>query len=186
MKNSTLQIAFFLLPFALCLLSGCQSSVQNTQTAFPKELAGDWKAEESPWVISFDENGQVVSAVHHMSGALIKPMETTIVPFEQSKVAGEQVFSCGPWITEYDANTRVLALQINIDYKTQNSPAVIMGRIEENLTGAFDETFSIWQVDWVSITEFIFGDPTSGKSIEFLTPEEEQSKGILTFRKLTN
>ncbi|MCD6393878.1 MAG: hypothetical protein J7M40_10260, partial [Planctomycetes bacterium] len=97
------------------ILSGCTGGQERVEGGLPKAVSGDWKAAGSDWVISFDDKGEVVSAVHPMGKALIKPMETTRAPFNQERVSGEQVFSCGPWGWEYSPLNRELALNIVID-----------------------------------------------------------------------
>lgn len=165
------------------ILSGCTGG-QGAGQGLPKAVSGDWKAADSGWVISFDDKGQVVSAVHPMGGALIKPMQTTRVPFNQAKVSGEQVFSCGPWRWEYRPLNRELILSIVIDYKTQGSPAVIVGQLDEFFEGSFNEDFTEWKPEWFSTSEFTVTEPISGKSVETVTGEDERSKGTLTFKKL--
>ncbi len=150
----------------------------------PKAVSGDWKADGSDWVISFDEKGEVVSAVHPMGKALIKPMETTRVPFDPTKVSGEQVFSCGPWGWQYSPLNRELALNIVFDYKTVGSPAEIVGQIDELLEGSFNEDFTEWKAEWFNSSAFTVTEPISGKSIETVTGENERFKGTLVFRKL--
>lgn len=167
----------------LIVLTGCVQTQKSSQN-LPKELAGDWKAVESPWLITIDEKGQVVSAVHYMTEALIKPMQMTIVPFDQKKIAGEQVYNCGPWEVDYNPENRTMRLHILIDYKTQNSPAIIMGSIDEVLTGPINESFTEWKADWLSVNEFIVGDPISGNSIEKVTPDDKKFRGTLIFQKI--
>lgn len=165
------------------ILSGCTGG-QRAGQGLPKAVSGDWKAADSDWVISFDEKGQVVSAVHPMGGALIKPMQTTRVPFEQTKVAGEQIFKCGPWEWEYIPLSRELFVRIVIDYKTENCPAVIVGQLEEVFVGPFNEDFTEWEAEWFSSSEFIVTEPITGKSMKTVTGEDEVSRGTLAFKKL--
>ena len=47
------------------ILSGCAGG-QGVEGGLPKAVSGDWKAAGSDWVISFDDKGEVVSAVHPM------------------------------------------------------------------------------------------------------------------------
>lgn len=178
-----MRITFFAI---LCVVTlvGCGGDRRPASARLPAEAVGDWKAGESGWVVSLGENGMPVSAVHPMGRAVIRPGKTTIVPFDPKKIAGEQVFTCGPWGWEYDPASRELFIRMVIDYKTQGSPADIVGQMEEVLVGPFNEDFTEWRADWFSTSEFVVTEPLSGKTVETVTREDEKSRGTLVFKKL--
>ncbi|HDS83580.1 MAG TPA: hypothetical protein ENN97_00045 [Phycisphaerales bacterium] len=142
-SNSALKIAFFLLSFALCLLSGCQSSVQNAQTAFPKELAGVWQVDSGRKAVELDEAGDLVSFTF-AAGLKINVAQGGL--HQEGQTPGSMLFMIlGETPVEYDPATRNLKVTVHFDdYRIEVPGMALSGTMTEILEGTVSNDNTEW------------------------------------------
>ncbi len=172
MNNSTLKIAFFLLPFALCLLSGCQSSVHNMQTAFPKELAGVWQVDSGRKAVELDEAGNLVSFTL-ASGLKINIAEGGL--HKKGPTQGSMLMIIlGEAPVEFDHNTRALKIAIHFeDYRIELPGVDFSGTMTEILEG----TVNKHNTEWLA-TSTVTG------TVENLPQMDDTTDTLYLFRKV--
>ena len=147
----------------------------------PRQIAGQWVTEDAKWKIVFDESG-VVDFVIHPVGPMLKPMNITEVPL---KHGGKGAYRCGRWSVQYIPDSRELTLEVVVDYfKNVMGPSVIEGKMQETLTGFFNEDFTVWQVDWFNISEYKAVAPFSEEPMYIKTKEGEEFNRSLKFFKV--
>ncbi len=185
------QFALLVMCFVMIGLCGCGGTrVREGVTVLlpeggklPKNIEGVWKTQDpnNKWEVHFDRYGNAMQAVHHMSGAVIRPEETTVKPLV--KVEGKEIYNSGQWTMDYSPDARKLKLEMKIDFVTEDCPAHIEGTLDETLEGAFNEDFTEWHANWYNDSVLTLTEPISGRSSTTDTPDDKRFRGKLRFIK---
>jgi hypothetical protein len=146
--------------FSFCLLlistlAGCQrASVQTpaTQQILPPDVAGTWKAQDSPWKIVLSTDGTVSSAVIPMGEVEVKPNQTTKAEMKDGSIS---TFTAGDCIVEYTPRNRELYICIEmekIDIKFLDN--VIAGNSTDRFVGTISQDGKLWKADWINVFDY--------------------------------
>jgi hypothetical protein len=179
----------------LAAISGCQEAEKDKPKSaetpisavevtidgngwFPSELAGRWKVEgKKGWEIVFEKDGSILSVVHALGWFKLQPGKETIVPMKEG---GQSILEPGPWRVDYNSATRVLEVEIVLDYfYCEIGDAHIEGDRRDIITGPVSDDGKTWTVNWtffmdcIGITE----DGVEDLSTDF--EYGEQSKLVL-------
>jgi len=148
MKNQIVFVALFVI---ICCLQGCQPQQKKATDVvisgggiFPAELAGTWRENAQNWEFVIEKDGAISSAVYGLSGVRLKPAEETIVPMIMDKTSKYQT---GVWQLKYSPETRVLHIEMVIDYEYVE---IGEGVLEGNRTNVFNGVVSEDNVHWVA------------------------------------
>jgi hypothetical protein len=140
------------------LFAGCQSeNIRQPKTAavlFPSEIAGVWKAEDSPWQIEISKKGQVVSAVIPMGTVKVWPNQETIMETEDGK---KSRWTAGGFDAQYLPKERKLEVTIEMwEIHIVLGDDVLDGNSTDIFTGHISEDGKVWDTTWFNF--FDYGD----------------------------
>lgn len=162
MKNIKL-IVLCLLPFTLCLFSGCQPTQQAESPPrgipvvvegggeFPSYLVGVWQQDDPQLKREFviTPDGRLTSAVLGMGLVRVSPDQERRVPLVDG---GEGFFIPGPWTAHYDPVTRELSIGIEISFfRMEAFGQVVEGVIRDTFTGTISEDAKRWDVHYFAL-----------------------------------
>jgi hypothetical protein len=148
-------VIFFSLAMFICAAAGCQTSVRQSSTGktiLPTDIAGTWKAQDSPWKIVLNPEGKVSSAVIPMGEVEIKPNQTTKAEMKDGSIS---TFTAGDCVVEYTPNKRELYVCIEmekIDIKFLNN--VIAGNSIDRFVGTVSQDGKFWMADWINVFDY--------------------------------
>jgi hypothetical protein len=147
----------------------------------PKELAGRWGADRNSWEITIEPNGVISSVVHTIGGQ--KVVAGRVNTYELIR-QGEGIVKPGPWSAVYDPNTRILTVEIALEYfKWQVGEQVVEGSSYDIFTGPVSPTWKVWQAEWKAYPEYIVStDKVQKKRLP--VENDEVDEGILIFAKV--
>ena len=151
-----LRAAIILLSAPLILAApGCRQPPTRCTDAYhqvPPEIAGTWKARESPWKIVLAQDGTVSSAVIDMGQVEVTPNQTTKV---EMKDGSWSTFRAGDCIVEYTPATRELFVSIRMEeIHVVFADNVIDGNSTDRFVGLVSEDGREWSADWVKIFDY--------------------------------
>lgn len=180
MKNKLLLV---LLTFVLC---GCQTQEKSVTVTiagegkFPEKMAGRWVAESEFWQLLFDDDGSILKAHIALGGIEVFPGKTTEIEIHSG---GQASYEPGLWMVDYDPETRILRVEINIlQFYHEIQTDVLMGDSRDILIGKVSEDYKSWEVDWYNgglLLAIILGEPKEMESIE-----EPEFRKSLVFNKV--
>lgn len=160
----------------LTVLAGCQGqfgkSFEGGRTALPADIAGTWKAEDSPWNIVLSPDGTVVSAVIPMGQIEVKPNQTTEAEMKNGSIS---TFKAGDCIVEYMPATRELFVSVEIEeFHIRFLDNAIDGNSFDRFIGPVSEDGKTWMADWITVFDYgprfpqgpIYAEPLTFEKIE--------------------
>ena len=118
----------------------------------PPDVAGTWKAQDSPWKIVLNHNGTVSSAVIPMGDVEIEPNQTNRIEMKDGSLS---TFKAGDFIAEYMPKTRELFISIEIEEIHINFlDNVIDGNSVDRFVGPVSEDGKFWRADWITVFDY--------------------------------
>jgi len=118
----------------------------------PPDIAGTWKAQDSPWKIVLSPNGTVSSAVIPMGEVEIKPNQTTKVEMKDGSFS---TFKAGDCVVEYTPDTRELFVSVEMEkIHIKFLDNVIDGNSIDRFVGPVSEDGKFWMADWIAVFDY--------------------------------
>lgn len=146
---------------------------------FPVFLVGTWRADDSVWEINFEPNGIISTAVIELAAARMKPGEICTFP---TRGGGKGVFEPGQWHVAYEAETRILTVEIALKNFYQDiGQYAIEGNNYDIISGHVSEDGSIWKAEKYNYGRWIMLTPEPNELHDI---KEPIYKGELLFEKL--
>jgi hypothetical protein len=148
----------------------CQTSVKQPsarKAILPPDIAGTWKAKDSPWKIVLSPDGTVSSAVIPMGEVEIKPNQTTKAEMKDGSIS---TFTAGDCFVEYTPQTKELYVCIEmekIDIKFLDN--AISGNSTDRFVGTVSQDGKTWRADWINVFDYGSQFPQDPNDI-FATP----------------
>jgi hypothetical protein len=149
---------------------GCQAPDKQSsahKVILPPDIAGTWKAKDSPWKIVLSSKGKVSSAVIPMGEVEVKPNQTTKAEMKDGSIS---TFTAGDCFVEYTPQTRELYVCIEmekIDIKFLDN--VISGNSTDRFVGTVSQDGKSWKADWINVFDYGLQFPQDPNNI-FATP----------------
>ena len=144
----------FLTAVLTTLIAGCQpGNVQNTGKKIDySKIAGTWKAEDAPWQVMISKEGKVMSAVHALGAALVKPNEITYITMKDDSKSS---YTGGDFTLIYEPAKREMEVTINLesihirflDNKLDGSNQTIIG-------GVISEDYTTWDAEVIEVFDY--------------------------------
>lgn len=140
----------------LLWISGCQgpqeSTSGNQKTPLPPEIAGTWKARESPWKIVLNPDGTVSSAVISLGQVEVKPNQTTKVKMKDGQFS---TYKTGDCVVDYTPATRDLFVSVEVEeMHIVYMDNVIDGNSIDRFVGLVSEDGKVWTADWINVFDY--------------------------------
>jgi len=153
----------------LTVFVGCQGP-----TALPPDIAGTWKADNSPWEIVLSPDGTVVSAVIPMGQVEVRPNQTTEVEMKDGSIS---TYKAGDCIVEYTPETRELFVSVEMEeIHIRFLDNRIDGNSIDRFIGPVSEDGGVWTADWINVFDYgprfpqdendIFAEPLTFEKLE--------------------
>jgi len=118
----------------------------------PPDIAGTWKAQDSPWKIVLSPDGTVSSAVIPMGEVEIKPNQTTRLEMKDGSFS---TFKAGDCVVEYTPDTRELFVSVEMEkIHIKFFDNVIDGNSSDRFVGPVSEDGKFWMADWITIFDY--------------------------------
>jgi len=133
---------------------GCQGrAVKSSGTkVIPPDIAGTWKAKNSPWKIVLSPDGTVSSAVIPMGEVELKPNQTMRMEMKDGQFS---TFKAGDFDVEYIPAARELFVSIELeDMHIVYLDNVIDGNSIDRFVGIVSEDGKEWVADWINIFDY--------------------------------
>jgi len=133
---------------------GCQGrAVKSSGTkVIPPDIAGTWKAKNSPWKIVLSPDGTVSSAVIPMGEVELKPNQTTRMGMKDGQFS---TYKAGDFDVEYIPAARELFVSIELeDMHIVYLDNVIDGNSIDRFIGTVSEDGKVWVADWINIFDY--------------------------------
>jgi len=128
-------------------LAGCQGP-----TVLPPDIAGTWKADNSPWKIVLSPDGTVVSAVIPLGAVEVRPNQTTEVEMKDGEFS---TYKAGDCIVEYTPATRELFVSVEVEeIHIRFLDNRIDGNSIDRFIGPVSEDGRVWTADWISVFDY--------------------------------
>ena len=143
--------------FGLILLStaGCPRPSRQppvSEAVLPPDIAGTWKAQDSPWKIVLSPDGTVSSAVIPMGVVEVKPNQTTKT---EMKDGSYSTFRAGDCVVEYMPTTRELFVSIQMEeIHVVFLDNAIDGNSIDRFIGPVSEDGKVWTADRVTVFDY--------------------------------
>jgi len=144
----------FLSAWLLWAAAGCHepSRVRPIAKPLPSDIAGVWKAQDSPWKIVLSADGTVSSAIIPMAQAEIKPNQTT--KFEM-RDGSHSTFKAGDCVVQYTPATRELFVSIEVKkIHIVFEDNVIDGSSTDRFVGPVSEDGKVWSAEWITVSDY--------------------------------
>jgi hypothetical protein len=138
------------------LFAGCQSENRKQPQAaavqLPPEIAGIWKAQDSPWQIVLSQDGKVSSAILPLGEVEVKPNQKTMVEMKDGNMSA---YTAGNFEVNYNSLSR--ELEVTIEMKSIH--VVILdesldGNSMDIFSGRVSEDGKIWDTIWFNIFDY--------------------------------
>ncbi|MHC4423156.1 MAG: hypothetical protein ACYS0C_02065 [Planctomycetota bacterium] len=140
----------FLMPVA-----GCQSAGRDVEEAvegqrqFPEVMVGVWEAEvtkSSKWGIKFEPDGSILKIIYSAEGPVYLAENDS--HWESESEQAYYIFDMGPSEVNYTPSTRVLKVEMVMDYIIKVSFEEMKGQIKDYFEGPVSEDGRTWEVEW--------------------------------------
>lgn len=181
--------------FSLLLLCGlgCQPGEKRPEVprkselvlvgteSFPENLAGRWLDDRMRWDIVIEKNGQISEVIHNMGRVTVKMGQVSKVPL---KDGGEGIMQPGEWVLQYDADSREMAISVDIDkVRFQVGSQIVEGSCRDLLYGEVSEDYSTWVAQWNTFPTYYV---TTGEYEHHQLPMDEhlENMGTITFKRI--
>ena len=143
---------FCLLPSVLCLFVLTWIFWTGLGCQLPPDIAGTWKAQDSPWKIVLSPDRTVSSAVIPMGEVEIKPNQTTKVEMKDGSFS---TFKAGDCVVEYTPDTRELFVSVEMEkIHIRFLDNVIDGNSIDRFVGPVSEDGKFWMADWIAVFDY--------------------------------
>ena len=191
-KNSKLRITLCLLPFALCLLAGCQTGPQAGESmvelveaeAFPEHLVGVWRNASHGWGFMFEPDGRISRLTHTIGRMEIRAEEKATFPLVDG---GQGDATPGRWYVEYNGTTDELTVEIELaDFNFRVFGHWLRGSSQDFFMGAAPEPGQeTWRAHWISFPNYV-ATTASEEFVDHELPHEPgmEDRGEIVFEKL--
>ncbi len=134
---------------------GCQKPNKQSSSdraILPPDIAGTWKAQDSPWKIVLSPDGKVSSAVIPMGEIEIKPNRTTKVKMKDGSIS---TFTTGDCVVEYTPINRELYVCIEMEkIHIKFLDNVITGNSTDRFVGSVSQEGRFWMADWITVFDY--------------------------------
>ena len=145
----------FILGAILLSAAGCPTPSRKPlvdESVLPPDIAGTWKAHDSPWKIVLSPDGTVSSAVIPMGVVEVKPNQTTKV---EMKDGSYSTYKAGDCVVEYMPNTRELFVSVEMEeIHIVFLDNVIDGNSIDRFIGPVSEDGKVWTADWINVFDY--------------------------------
>ena len=147
-------VIFLSLAMFICAAAGCQNSARQStvKMVLPADVAGTWKAQDSPWKIVLNRDGTVSSAVIPMGEVEIKPNQTIKAEMKDGSIS---TFTAGDCTVRYKPVNRELYVCIEmekIDIKFLDN--AIAGNSTDRFVGTVSQDGKFWKTDWINVFDY--------------------------------
>jgi hypothetical protein len=170
---------------------GCQSAPDDSSNgvkvviegkgAFPKALAGRWRANRDGWQLVFEPDGRLSAAVLSLGQVQVAPGKRTTVP---TRSGGEGVFDPGLWTVHYVPATQELTVKISMDHvRIELGGNTLEGNSTDIFAGKVVPSDGLWQAEWTTFTDYTAQTP-EGLAVKLATDATYGEAKLLTFRKV--
>jgi len=153
MTNARVKTIFLSTGLLFCA-AGCHefSGGQPIAKPLPADIAGTWKAQNSPWKIVLSADGTVSSAVVPMGDVEIRPNKTTRVEMKDGSFS---TYRAGDCIVNYTPATRELFVSIEMKkIHVVYMDNVIDGSSTDRFVGPVSEDGKVWSADWINVFNY--------------------------------
>jgi len=141
----------FALTWIVLLTCGCPPQ-PNNKLMLPPDIAGAWKARESPWKIVLNPDGTVSSATIAMGRVEVRPNETTKTEMKDGQFS---TYKAGDCILEYDPDTRELFVSVEMErIHVVYLDNVIEGNSIDRFVGTVSQDGKEWAADWIKVYDY--------------------------------
>ena len=148
-------LCLFALACIFRIVVGCEMLTKHLSAGkivLPPDIAGTWKAQDSPWKIVLSGDGSVSSAVIPMGEAEIKPHQTTRLEMKDGSFSS---FKAGDCLVDYSPDTRELFVSVEIEkIYIKFLDNVIDGNSIDRFVGPVSEDGKFWMADWITIFDY--------------------------------
>jgi hypothetical protein len=123
---------------------------QSEKSAFPESMVGVWEVvvdeySGSKWGIKFEPDGSINKITHSVVG----PVNVTEGGVDAGTEEAYYIFIMGPCEAMYIPETRMIKVEIIVDYFIVKLPAgELEGRMEDYFEGPVSEDGMIWTASW--------------------------------------
>jgi hypothetical protein len=145
-------IVIFVSAWVFWLTGGCQNQFGPGRVMLPPEVAGVWKAYDSPWKIVLSPDGKVVSAVIPMGEVEVRPNRTTKAEMLDGSIS---TYKAGNFTVEYTPQTRELFVTVemkSIHIRFMNER--IDGNSTDRFAGPVSKDGKVWMADWIMLFDY--------------------------------
>ena len=148
-------LCLFVLAWIFWTAVSCQTVTKQSsagKTTLPPDIAGTWKAQDSPWKIVLSPDGTVSSAVIPMGEVEIKPNQTAKVEMKDGSFS---TFKAGDCVVEYTPDTRELFVSVEMEQiHIKFVDNVIDGNSVDRFVGPVSEDGKFWMADWITVFDY--------------------------------
>jgi hypothetical protein len=118
----------------------------------PPDIAGTWKAQDSPWKIVLAPDGTVTSVVIPMGEVEIRPNKTTKVTMLDGSYS---TYKAGDCIVEYKPDTRELFVSVKMKkIHIRYLDNALDGNSIDRFVGPVSKDGKTWTADWINIYDY--------------------------------
>jgi hypothetical protein len=135
--------------------TGCQRPSRELPVrgaVLPPDIAGTWKAQDSPWKIVLSTDGTVSSAVIPMGVVEVRPNQTTKI---EMKDGSYSTFKAGDCAVEYIPTMRELFVSVQMEeIHVVFLDNVVDGNSIDRFIGPVSEDGKVWTADWITVFDY--------------------------------
>jgi len=134
--------------------AGCHEPPRQStvRKPLPTDIAGTWKAQDSPWKIVLSDDGTVSSAVIPMGEVEIKPNQTVKVEMKDGSFS---TFKAGDCVVQYTPATRELFVSVQMEkIHIKYEDNVIEGKSIDRFVGPISEDGKVWTAAWITVFDY--------------------------------
>ncbi len=149
--------------------------------AFPRSLAGRWKARQHGWELQIEPDGRIASAILSLGRVRVVPGETATMP---TKSGHQAVFTPGLWTIHYLPSTRELTVKITLDHvRIEMAGNILEGSSTDIFVGPVAPTDRTWQTQWTTFTRYAAHTPDNPSFTLSTDPTTGETKPLI-FEKI--
>ena len=148
--------------------------------SFPAGLVGKWKEDKHGWELDFARDGKITSAVIPMG--LVRVVPGKITHYKVAIGHGKGMVKPGQWEVQYSAQSRELAVEIDIDAFHQDlGTKAIGGNMTYIIDGPVSADGDEWHADWYMYGRYVAYLPEPN---EFYNTQNPEFRDHLVFHKV--
>ncbi|AQT67066.1 hypothetical protein STSP2_00206 [Anaerohalosphaera lusitana] len=166
------------------VISGCASHSMNVilpeGAVFPEQMVGTWSNIDTGWEITFENDGEIPSAVLALGRFEIEPGQTKTYEMKKGKSSR---LEAGEWTVQYDSDSEEVTVEIVIeDLHVEIGGGYLEGHLTEILAGVVSEDGQRWNVDWITMPQYVAYTTGNEEGMPLQEPGETQVKQLV-FKK---